>query len=530
MKRRLVRPIALISLALAASGAGFFSCVSNESASSSGNCQTTTTSTSTPGETVAADEWVNFHIEVPLQASAFDPLASGLFGAAAQGGKFIDKQALTPGMFVTSSAETQTPAQTRLTFSMDDGTNPNRVLAVAPASFATGGLFISTVDVAMSTMTAEEAASPGSSESWFLEYRVSSAMGGKLSFGVRGVLGVYTLVVDVTSPHTGLTPALIGKPVDTFSPYDTVAGTVNFHLTKDDFDFFVTHAYGEGATSGQNFSDFQLIPHTWLRLTVDPHLAAQFVDVSFDVVTLANTRVHVSNAPASVLAGGTFQALVDRNMSTMLAQEKAKTGSSTPWNIPFYYNDPNGGGVVQVIATGALGIFQIAYSIETPQNPLKDVPFVAYEPVTLEVPDASAPMTCAQLGDPTIKLAPAGTFNMTFSASSTILNSPELMGPLQGTIYCSIFDAADVNVGGPLPGAVSLQDFTVPNADLQTMPAPTFVSKTLYAGDYQILCFQDLANNGMASMGDPVTLPIGGFTMACNKNPVDVEFAILDPQ
>jgi uncharacterized protein (DUF2141 family) len=104
------------------------------------------------------------------------------------------------------------------------------------------------------------------------------------------------------------------------------------------------------------------------------------------------------------------------------------------------------------------------------------------------------------------------------------------MGPLVGTIYCSIFDAADVNVGGPLPGAMSLQDFTVPNANLSTKPATTFTSKTLYAGDYQILCFQDLAGNGMASMGDPVTLPIGGFTMACNKNPVDVEFAILDPQ
>src|SRR6185312_8429444 len=113
-----------------------------------------------------------------------------------------------------------------------------------------------------------------------------------LSFGVRAALNVYTLVVDVTSPHTGLTPSMIGKPVDTFAPYDTVAGTVWFHLTKDDFDFFVQHAYGAGATSKQNFDDFQLIPHDWLRLTVDPHLDQQFVDVSFDVVTLDKKRIH----------------------------------------------------------------------------------------------------------------------------------------------------------------------------------------------------------------------------------------------
>ena len=473
---------------------------------------------------------MNFHVESPILPADFDTLASGLFGAGAQAGQFATKSVISPGIFVTSSAETQTPTQTRLTLSFDDGTNANRVLAVTPASFATGGVFISTVDVAMSTMKAEEAAQAGSSESWFLEYRVTSALGGKLSFGVRGVLGVFTLVVDVTSPHTGLTAAQIGKPVDTFSPYDTVAGTVNFHLTKDDFDFFVTHAYGEGATTKQNFNDFQLVPHNWLRLTVDPHLSQQFVNVGFDVVTLGGKRVHVSNAPASVLAGSTFQALVDRNMSTMLTQEQAKAGSSTPWQVPFYYNDPNGGGVVQVIAQGALGVFQIAYSIESPQNPLADVPFVAYEPVTLVPPDASATASCSMLGDPTITPAPAGTFDITFSASSTILNSPELMGPLLGTIYCSVYNQTDVNVGGPLPGVMSLQDFNVPAANLSTMPAPTFTTKTLYAGAYQILCFQDLANNGMPTKGDPVTLPIGGFTMACNKNPVAVEFAILDPQ
>jgi len=528
--RRLVRPIALLTLALGASGAAFFSCVADDTVAASGDCPTTTSDAGVAATAAPANEWVNFHVEVPLKASDFDPLASGLFGTAAQQGKFLTKSVLSPGMFISSSAETQTPTQTRLTLSFDDGTNPNRVVAVAPASFATGGVFISTVDVAMATMTADEVAQAGSSESWYLEYRVTSAMGGKLSFGVRGVLGVYTLVVDVTSPHTGLTAAQIGKPVDTFSPYDTVDGTVNFHLSKDDFDFFVSHAYGEGATSKQNFTDFQLVPHTWLRLTVDPHLTQQFVNVSFDVVPLGGTHVHVANAPASVLAGGTFQALVDRNMTTMLAQEAAKAGSSTPWQVPFYYNDPSGGGVVQVIANGALGVFQIAYSIESPQNPLKDVPFVAYEPVTLVPPDASVTASCADLGDPTIVLAPAGTFDITFSASSTILSSPSLMGPLLGNIECSVFNAADVNVGGPVPGAVSLQDFTVPNANLSVMPAPTFTTKQFYAGDYQILCFQDLAKNGNASGGDPVTLPIGSYTMACNKNPVAVQFAILDPQ
>jgi hypothetical protein len=532
MMRRLVRPMAVLSLALGVSGAAFFSCVADDNSgattTATGSCPTTTTDGGATATAPPANEWVSFHVEVPLQAADFDPLASGLFGADAQAGKLIAKHVLSPGMFITSAAETQTPAQVRLTLSFDDGTNPDRVVAVAPGSFATGGVFISTVDAAMATMQADEAASPGSSESWYLEYRVTSAQGGRLSFGVKGNLGVFTLVVDVTSPHTGLTSAQIGKPIDTFSPYDTVAGTVGFHLSQDEFDFFVAHAYGVGATSNQNFNDFELLPHTWLRLTVDPHLTEQFVNVGFDVITVGGKRIHVSNAPASVLAGGTFQALVDRNMTTMTNQEAAKAGSSTPWQVPFYYNDPNGGGVVQVIANGALGVFQIAYSIESPQNPLKDVPFVAYEPVAMIPADASTTVSCADLGDPNIKLALTGTFNITFSASSVILKNPH--PPLQGTIYCSLYHAADINLSGPLPGAVSLQDFTVPNADLAAMPAPTFTTDPVSSGTYQVLCFQDLLGNSMPSKGDPVTLPIGSYPMECNENPVDVEFALLDPQ
>jgi hypothetical protein len=516
-----------VSLAAVFAGAVFFSCTAeHEGTSSSGMCPPPTPTTTTP----VGVEWTGFHVEVPLVPSDFDKLASGLFGAAAQAGSFTKDQVLSPGIYLTASVETSTPDQTRLTFAFDDGTNPRRVLAVAPASFKLGSIFISTVDAALAKMQADNAAQPGSGETFFLEYRVASAMGGKLSFGVKGALGVYTLVVDVTGPHTSLTTGQIGKPADTFGPYDTVAGTVWFHLSKDDFDFFVSHAYGQGATSKQNFSDFQLVPHNWLRLTVDPHLDKQFVDVSFDVVTTNNSRVHVSKAPASVLAGSTFQAMVDRNMTTMTAQEQAKQGSSTPWQTPFYYDDPNGGGVVQVIAQGQAGSFSIAYAIESPRNTLKEVPFVAYQPVMIAPPDPNQTAGCAMLGDPTIMLAPKGTFDITFSASSTILMSPNLKGPLTGDIYCSVYHASDVDVTGPHTGAMSLQDFKLPMANLQAMPAPTFTTQAFFAGDYQILCFQDLQSTGMVAQYDPVTLPIGSYTIACNKNPVEVQFAILDPQ
>jgi hypothetical protein len=475
-----------------------------------------------PQGATAPVEWVGFHTEVPFAPADFHALASGLFGTDAQAGTFTSKE-ISPGFTISSSAETATPTQSRVTFVFNDGGTP-RTLAIVPASFAVGTVFVQTIDVALAKMQADEAAQPGSGESWFLQYQVQSPMGGTMSFGVRAGGGVYTLVLDIQSPQTSLIAGNVGMPANvTGGPVDSVIGTVNFHLTKDQFDYFSDHAYGQGATGAQNFNDFPLEPHTWLRLTVTPDLPDELINVGFQVLLAdGTTRIDVAKAPASILAGDAFRALVDRNVETMLSQETALKGSSTPWTAPFFYNQPSGGGVVQVVAQGQGGIFFIAYAVQTPLHSLTDVPFVAWKPVTI-VPDP--PTTCDQQG---YTLASQGTMNMTFTASSVILNNP--MGPLTGTIYCSIYHATDVDIDGPKQGAISVQDFNIPNADLSGANPPTFVSGMIYAGDYQVLCFQDRTGSGNVAMNDPVTLPIGSFPVACNQNPTAVQFGLLDPQ
>jgi hypothetical protein len=476
-------------------------------------------------------EFVGYHNEVALDPTKFHALASGLFGTDAQGGKILPEQTLAPGLFVDAAADQQTPDQVDLTFSFDDGTPTHRKIAMTPASFAMGTVFVTTVDAALAKMQADNApvnGQPvtGQGESYFLEYRMYSSQGGRVSFGVRGDGGVYTLVIDVTSPHMSLTPGQLNTAADHDGPYDTVAGTVWFHMSKDDFDFFVNHAYGEGATGKQNFTDFALVPHDWLHLTVTPHLDQQFVNVGFQVIGTDGSKIAFANAPASVPAGTTFQNAVDRNMSNTISQEAAKAGSSTPWSVPFYYDSPNQGGVVQVIAQGAGGVFTVAYGVETPHHTLKDVPLLQYEPVNIPPDDGAASASCVQLGGTE---APKGTLNITFSASSEVKNSPDLHVPLVGLISCSVYHSTDVHADGPIPGAVSVQDFSLPNADLGAATAPTFVTNAIFAGDYQILCYQDLNKNGIADPGDPVTLPIGSYPVECTANPAAVEFAILYP-
>jgi len=474
-------------------------------------------------------EWVSYHTEVPFAPGDFHALVSGLIGPDAQAGKFVSHQEVTQGVFLEAAADPTTSQQSRITLSFDDGTETPRQIALVPASFAVGAVYLTTIDAAIATMVSEEKQQKGSSESFLLEYQVTSSLGGTFSFGVHGVTGVFTLVIDVGSPTTNLAPGKIGTPALSAASYDTVNGTVWFHLSKDDFDYFVDHAYGKDATAAQNFKDFALEPHRWLRLTVTPHLTDKFVDVGFDVLGAGGSRTPLAKAPASILAGSLFQSLVDRNMTTMLAQEAAKAGSSTPWTAPFYYDDPSGGGVVQVIAQGQAGVFQIAYAVAAPHHTIKDVPFLPYKPVVIPPPDPSATAACDKLGNPGIIAAPAGAFEITFTASSVVKQSPDLHGPLVGDLYCSAFKAADVTVSGPKSGAQSLQDFTVPNADLNSPTAPTFLTNVFPDGQYQVLCFQDLKHDGNPDVGDPVTIPIGPVTLACNLNPITVQFALLNP-
>jgi hypothetical protein len=483
-------------------------------------------------------EWVNYHTQIPLAASDFDPLASGLFGAAAQAGQFINQKELSQSFYVSSQAESATPNQTRLAFTFDDGSGTPRTLAVTPASFAMGQVFITAVDAAMAQMAADVDAGNAGGEIFNLAYQVTSSEGGTLSFAVAGSQGTYSLVVDITTPHTSLGAGVVGMAASDAAPSDTVAGTVWFGMTQDEFDYFVSHAYGQGATAGQNFSDFALVPYNWLRLTVTPDIADDLVNVAFVVKTPDGGMIPFAKAPASVMAGNTFQTLVDRSMTNMTAQEANKAGSSTPWQIPFYYDQPAGGGVVQVIASGSLGNFTVAYSVAAPQHPLVDVPFVPYKAVTFPDAGSTATTPCYQLGNPSYVQALQGVFQITFTASSVITSNLKSGQTLTGDIGCSIFHLSDVTVTGPNPGAVSLEDFTVPAANLLASTPPTFTTTTsLPDGQYQILCAQyivpvsgDAGMDSQVQAGDPVTLPIGGYTLACNVNPVTVEFAILDPQ
>jgi len=483
----------------------------------------------------APTEYVGLTTQIPIDRATFDAVASRLFGAAASRGTYLRDLPIGQGLHLSSAAHPTSADQVALTVTMETtgATPPTRTVARVPASLDDGATFIATVDAALAQMEKVRASDLTRLAPFRLEYRSTSASGGKLTLAVVFDPTTGTdLEVAAQGPTTSLATGEVNRPATAGRPFETIYGLVWFGVSRDQFDFFSNRAYGLTAGKSQNFRDFELVPHNWLRLTVTPQLSQSRVEVAFDVVTLDGRRIAIAKAPASLTAGEQFMQTVFRMDANTAAQEKAKPGSSTPWKVPFYYDDPKGGGVVEVIAEGSQGKTQIAYSIESPARSLDDVPFVPYAghvvvPKNWDAPPAS----CASQGS---KAATTGRLSVSFSPSTTVRGS-KLKAPLKGNVWGSVYRASDVKITGPLPGTHAVANFAFTDVDARTTASRHYlIDKDLPAGQYQILGFMDIDGNADPhapgpDTGDPVIIPIGGFTLTCARQPVTAEFAIVLP-
>ena len=480
-------------------------------------------------------EFTGITVGKRVDEARFLELVGPIFGEAARTGHRHTDLELQPGVWLTVEQDARTTDQVIVRLDMAPSGTPEakRTVLKVPVSFAYGEIFIEAVRVALARAQ-EELTSDGEMAPFHLEYLVRSTNGGNLTLRVNFADGASTLYFEAENPRTSLSTGAVNTPAFTGAPYETLAGTVWFTLSRSEFDFFATRAYGITAGFRQNFSDFQLDPHRWLRLTVKPLLSQELVDVNFDVVTLDGRRVPFARAPASLRAGEQFQKNVLRLVENMELQEEATPGSSDDWVAPFHYDDPDGGGVVKVIAQGTKGKFQIAYAVESPTRYLQDVDFVPYVgevEIPTDIPDAVP--VCEDLGS---TRAPTGEFVLTFKASTTISNDRNRKAPLVGDIYGSVYRAADVTIRGPKEGAEEVASFHYPDVDVRnpsTLEAYRLPVQ-LPAGEYQILGFMDIddtadPNDPGPDVGDPVMIPIGAYTLECAVHPVDVEFAILLP-
>ena len=478
-------------------------------------------------------EYVGTTVEVALSdLQDFMDIAGPLFG---NGGHLAPTE-IEPGIRISSAQSSSNPDQLVISADMTVSRNAlpaTRTMMMVPASYASGNLFIEAVRVAMTNMAQVEMEEPIEVRPYHIEYRSRSANGGKFRIGVKYDTNETVLVYSIESPTTSLFDDQVNMPALSGRPYETIFGQVDFSLTRDQFTFFSSRAYGFSAGKGQNFDDFLLLPHDWLRLNIEPRLAERKIEVGFEVVTLDGDRVEIAKAPASAIAGEQFIQTTLLRVDNMNAAEESETGSSRNWEAPFVYADPNTGGAVTVLAQGIDGEFRIAYAVESPLTYLDEVEFVPYQGNVIIPDDWDEPgaecdgLTSAQ---------PTGKFEVTFFASKTVAESHELDGPLMGNIWGEVFRSEDVILTGPLPGVTAVAEFAYTDVDISSRdgsPQKYLIDTLLPAGQYQILGFIDIDGNGAATTnpdkGDPVTMPIGKYDMTCITQPVNVEFAILNP-
>jgi len=481
-------------------------------------------------------EFVGLSVERPVVSEDdFLEVVGPIFGEAARGGTFHDGFELDPGLVLRSAADPRTDAQVVVTMHMQpsDGGDSRTILRV-PASFEYGEIFVETVRVALAK-TQEVVASGRTMPDWHLEYHSISANGGYLMIQLDHRDSEAHLVVTTENPRTSLRAGEINTAAFSGNPHEMIGGTVNFSLSRDEFDFFSSRAYGVSAAADQNFDDFRLQPYDFLRITVTPLIDDGMVDVAFDVVLLDGTRVPFARAPASYVAGEQFRQNVFRLVDNMNDAERAEPGSSRDFTVPFHYDDPQGGGVVRVIARGESGVFRIAYAVDSPIHELRDVDFVPYEgdPLADGPPPPVVPSTC---DDHDSEPADAGRLTFRFDASATVRGSDNLTDPLRGTVRGSVYRAEDVTIGGPRDGAESVMSFRFDDVDITggVSEERYKLDMDLPAGSYQVLGFMDIDGNGEETgdpdVGDPVTLPIGAIELECAAQEAVVEFALLLPE
>jgi len=393
----------------------------------------------------------------------------------------------------------------RLRYQMPGKSGELLDVASVPVSQAMGQRFALIIESAWERMLAyleQEDADPNRETD--LSIIAHSDTGGHLTLRVLGVGDSLRLVHEVRGPHQLIGDLSHGEPAAWTGDWASLGMSVGFIVRKDQLNFFVDKAYGRGQAEGQSFDHFILgPPHDWINVTVTPWIGlVPAVEVSFEAILEEGSRIPYAAAPASDIMGAQFIEVVNGAMTAMTEQDRAEPGSSTPFEIPYFYDNPEGG-IVQVRVVGKDGIFTIYYDLTS--NPLPNgEPAPEVEPLDTD-PDGG------------MGYGGEGKLNVTFQASDLVLESELLDAELQGEIWANVFRSDEVLVTGPIEGAEVLDSIHVPLADLRDgIRSVPIITEDLPGVRVKILGFCDIDGNADPDEpgpdpGDPVTVPFKEF-------------------
>lgn len=458
-------------------------------------------------EGAVGTEYVRFTLGEQLAPDALLLRLDALLGEEAPGTDGLLPYELGGGLVVSRAVGPNDDAGVgRLRYQIRDREGQLRDVAAVPVSLALGARFRALVRTALTRMDAYlEQPDAESDKPIQLELRAHGASGGHVALRVSGPKEALRLTHVVRGPHLLIGEENHGAPVASAKDWTSIAMTVGFRVRQDELNFFVDKAYGRGKAEGQSFDHFVLgAPHDWTNVTVTPWIGTvPAVRVAFEATLEDGSRLPFASAPASDDMGAQFIELVNAAMTAMQNSEAQSEGTAESFEIPYFYDDPEGG-VVQVRVHGHDGVFDIFYDLETARTPNGQAP-----PVVAPPREAEEGTGDGEYG--------TGKLAVTFVASDLVLASNRLTSPLVGTVHAAIYRASDVEITGPVAGAQSLASVRVDEADLQggarSIP---ILTDDLPAVPIMVLGFFDVNGNAVdgdeePDAGDPVTVPLAEY-------------------
>jgi hypothetical protein len=456
-----------------------------------------------PPDTVGT-EYLHVTLGEAMEPEALFSFLHALFDTERSGEAF--PHAVPGGLVVARVADpNDIDGVSRLRYQMPGKSGELLDLASVPVSQAMGQRFTLIIESAWERMTAylgQDDADPNRETD--ISFTAHSDMGGRVTLRVLGVGSSLRLVHEVRGPHLLIADQSHGESATVSGDWTRIGLTVGFIVRKDQLNFFVDKAYGRGQAEGQSFDHFILgPPHDWLNVTVTPWIGlVPAVQVSFEAILEDGERIPYAAAPASDDMGAQFIEVVNGAMTAMTAQEREEPGSGTPFEIPYFYDNPEGS-VVQVRVVGEDGVYTIYYDLTSVPVPNGDPP-PEVEPGEIDQDGGTG-------------YDGLGKLNVTFQASDLVQESEYLDAELQGEIWANVFRSEEVLVTGPMEGAEVLASIHVPFADLRDgLRSVPVITGDIPAVRVKILGFCDVDGNADPDEpgpepGDPVTVPLKEF-------------------
>lgn len=416
-------------------------------------------------------------------------------------------------------------------------------LAQAPASRITIGTFSDIVNAAM-TDNVQQGQKGDVAGSVNVIYQAASPTGGSITINVEiDALGSATATVSGQTADVIPTGDKVLKPAYSGIAYEKLTVQTDALTNSDYVSFFGGRALRRSGGNLPPVDDVPFASHDWLRVTATPNTSTRDISLAVATVSTGGDRTELGSAAVSLVDASAYldqvrtlavaSAAAQKAAATAGPTSKAAADASVSWSAPLAATaEQNGDGAatdIDVVIKGGANL-TVSLSVSVQRDVIATVdPIVRSDKVEVQPPSKVSDEDCSALNS---SRTGSGTFNVAFRASPT-LKATLGNTPIRGDVFLSAYPQVEFKDGSIRPGATTTASLRAKDVDITKGTSQRYLlDHNAEAGVYDFIGFMDINGNAdpkqpSPDLGDPIIVPVSGYTLACTKQPVDVEFAMI---